>query len=132
MIPWDGALDLGYEPLDTQHKRLVEAANRVYEAHRDGSREDVLAHLRELITVSAAHFVFEEELMAETDYGKAHVHSEHHGEILAKLDRFTQNLASGRFAGDSEKVLAFLAAWIASHITGFDRDLAEHLASSRR
>ena len=128
MIQWDATLELGVEALDKQHKGMVEIANRLFDAHRSGRRDEILLRIRDLLNAATEHFLFEEQMMAEAGYERAEVHGNHHAEVLAQFDRFLGQLLDGRYAGENEKALAFLATWIKSHITEFDRHFADYLA----
>lgn len=125
MIAWDERLECGHPVLDSQHKALVDRANRLIEAHRSGSQDQLLADLRALIDTTAEHFVYEEQVMAETNYGKTALHSEHHSQALAQLNRFSDRMLRGHKIGDSS-VLVFLKGWLEKH-NDFDRDFAAHL-----
>ncbi|HWD23148.1 MAG TPA: hemerythrin family protein [Burkholderiales bacterium] len=127
MIEWNDQLHLGHEALDDHHKEMVNAANLLYAAHLAGTREAVLSHLHALIAASTEHFVFEEELMAQIKYPKALVHTEHHGEVLAQLNRFFDRVIANNVA-DADKVLAFLREWLTSHLVTFDRDLVQFMS----
>ena len=127
MIEWNDQLHLGHKALDDHHKEMVNAANLLYAAHRAGTREAVLHRLHALIAASAEHFVFEEELMAQMKYPKALVHTEHHGEVLAQLNRFFDRAIANN-AGDADKVLAFLRDWLARHLITFDRDFVQFMS----
>jgi hemerythrin-like metal-binding protein len=128
MIQWDAALELGVETLDKQHKGMVGLANRLFDAHRQGSRDEIALRMRDLVNAATQHFKFEEQMMAQAGYEGAEVHGDHHAEVLAELDRFSGRLRDGHYAGQNEKALAFLATWVKSHITTFDRDFADYLA----
>jgi hemerythrin-like metal-binding protein len=120
-------LQLRHEALDHHHKEMFEVAHRLYGAQRAGEKEAVLAHLHKLLSASAEHFVFEEHLMAQTRYPDAALHAEHHGEILAQLERFFDRALAGNLDG-AEDVLAFVTGWLTSHLLTFDRSLAEFMA----
>jgi hemerythrin-like metal-binding protein len=126
MIEWNDQLHLGHEALDDHHKRMVNAANLLYVAHRAGTREAVLHHLHALIAASAEHFLFEEELMNRVKYPKALVHTEHHGEVLAELNRFFDRAIAENLR-DADKVLAFLRDWLSHHLVTFDRELVQFM-----
>lgn len=127
MIKWDAELALGHEALDEQHREMARMADLVCQAHRDSDKNTLRRHVQRLIEISAAHFVFEEEIMRETNYDGSEIHSEHHGEILAMLDRFCRDLLSGHCAGQDERVMAFFQSWLESHLRNFDRDLVRHI-----
>jgi hemerythrin-like metal-binding protein len=126
---WDTRLKLGIEALDTQHREIVEAASEACEAQRERDHKTLRQRLLELMRLSAEHFVFEEQMMLETQYPKIAIHSEHHAEILGQLERFSRLLLEGRASADGERIMRFLTDWIASHIARFDRDFADYLVS---
>jgi hemerythrin-like metal-binding protein len=119
-------LQLGHKALDDHHKKMIDAADQLYTALRAGLKEKVLAQLRELIVVTTEHFVFEEQLMAQTNFHDALIHTEHHNEVLAELERFFHRALRDDLR-DPHDVLAFLKGWLASHQVTFDRELVEFL-----
>lgn len=116
--------------MDAQHRHLFEAAKLLYEMQRAGSRDEVLEAFGQLIHVASAHFAHEQDLMAQTGYPNAEVHSENHHELLRQLHGFADALIAGRFGRDHHKALAFLRQWLDRHILSFDRDLADHIAAA--
>lgn len=127
---WNAKLELGIDALDRQHKEMVAFAGEVYEAHRELDDMELRRRLLALVSLAAEHFVFEENLMHATNYGKHAVHSEHHAEILGQLERFSQQLLEARYAARGDKLMVFLNDWLSSHIASFDRDFADYLARS--
>ncbi|HEY5900597.1 MAG TPA: bacteriohemerythrin [Burkholderiales bacterium] len=124
MIEWTADLLLGHEAIDAQHREMVVAANGVHRAFAGGSRDARSAALRELRDVTAAHFLYEEELMRKHAYPNAGVHAENHAGLMEQLARLTALL---HVDGGGEKVLPFLRGWVVSHIVHFDRDVVLHL-----
>jgi hemerythrin-like metal-binding protein len=129
MIQWSDELHLGHDAIDDHHRKMVDAANLLYAAHHAGAREEILSHLHALIATSAEHFVFEEDLMTRMNYPKALVHTEHHGEVLAELNRFFDR-AIAQNLRDTDKVLAFLRDWLTNHLLTFDRDFVQFMSRS--
>jgi hemerythrin len=127
MIEWNDQLHLGHDAIDGHHRKMIEAANLLYAAHRAGTREEILSHLQTLIATSAEHFVFEEDLMTRMKYPKALVHTEHHGEVLAELNRFFDR-AIAQNLRDTDRVLAFLRDWLTNHLVTFDRDFVQFMS----
>lgn len=130
MLRWDATLELGHRALDKQHRKLARLINQVHRVQLSGPQDAVLAALGALAYATARHFEFEEQLMAETNYTKTEAHTENHSEILTQLTRFAARLLARPEARDGEKTLAFLKAWLASHIKSFDRDFVAYLATT--
>ncbi len=126
-MKWMPELSLDHPTLDDQHRSIMEAAGRIYETYWASDRSSLSKHLAALVKALSANFVFEERLMAQSQYGEAAIHAEQHREILDQLRRFSGQLAAGRFMGQSPKVLRYLEQWIWGHILNFDHAFVAHL-----
>jgi hemerythrin-like metal-binding protein len=129
LIQWQPDFALGNEVLDAQHAEMLAMTNRVLEAYERADEPALIAAIQALVDHSAAHFMFEERLMAQTGYGKAAEHRDQHGMVLAHLHRFSERLLHDERRQASERVATFLQQWFASHVKSFDHELAKHLAA---
>jgi hemerythrin-like metal-binding protein len=126
-IPWGDALDLGQDDLDGEHHLQIGLVNAFGDAASD-AREAAAAvmMLEELRDASRLHFQSEEALMARHRYPAREAHADDHRRLLAWLQATGQALDSG----DVEVTRALadeLRRWLAGHILGADRRLAEFL-----
>ena len=125
---WDSQLETGHELVDAQHKELVAIFSEITRATEPGCDKTVIESL--LIRLSdyvATHFAAEEDLMVSSAY-PAEALAEHR-EQHAKLAQRTRDLVlEHRMGAPTVFTLAgLLQEWIVEHISGYDRDLVNHL-----
>lgn len=77
----------------------------------------------------ARQFAREENMMARTRYPATAAHRTEHAVLLERLETMRRDLVCGAY--DTGKVYEHLTAWAADHVTRFDRDLGQFLASHR-
>jgi hemerythrin len=123
LIAWGPNLELGIPKLDSQHKALVDLANRLYaELMTSKSGEETRRAVAELFAYSATHFAEEEEYFSRFNLESLDRHKQGHLAFMARASEFEERLASGNPA-DADEILAFLKAWIVKHIGREDREL---------
>jgi diguanylate cyclase (GGDEF)-like protein/hemerythrin-like metal-binding protein/PAS domain S-box-containing protein len=84
-LSWKAAWTSGHAEIDKQHRELVQIANRLLSAQSEGSRDDVIAHLSDLIEHLADHFQFEESVLTKLRYAKTEEHRILHRRLMEKL-----------------------------------------------
>lgn len=84
-LSWKSAWASGHDEIDKQHRELVQIANRLLSAQGEGSRDDVIAHLTDLIEHLADHFQFEESVLTKVRYPKTEDHRKLHRRLMEKL-----------------------------------------------
>ena len=123
-IEWTSALELGLPEIYRQHRSLVDLANRLFEALKDGRpTEDAAKAVAELFAYAATHFADEEAYFARFNLPDYARHAETHRSFMARVSDFEDRLHSGNPARLSE-LLAFTEGWIKRHIGREDRSLA--------
>jgi hemerythrin-like metal-binding protein len=123
-IEWKDGWSIGISEIDAQHRRLVDLANRLFEALRVGDpAEGPERAVAELFAYSATHFADEEAYFARFSPKGYEQHVESHKAFMSKVADFEERLASGDPARIGE-LLAFLETWIRRHIAKEDRSLA--------
>jgi hemerythrin len=123
LIQWGPDLELGIPEIDTQHRTLVELANRLHaELMRSKSGGETRRAVAELFAYSAIHFADEEAFFLRYNFPSLPSHLASHAAFMARAVEFEERLASGEPAETSE-VLAFLQSWIKHHIGRDDREL---------
>lgn len=125
---WDPTLETGHELVDTQHKELVAIFSEITHAADPGNEHPIIESL--LIRLSdyvATHFAAEEDLMVLSAYPSEALAE--HREQHAKLAQRTRDLVlEHRLGGSTVFTLAgLLQEWIVEHISGYDRDLVNHI-----
>lgn len=123
---WEQELQLGVEDVDREHSlqvRLVEALQEALVAGAD--RTTTAEILQRLDDCSDVHFMAEELLMRLHSYPRYHLHVEEHRRLLGTLREMRARYADGQ--APSLDVVEELRRWLAGHIRGLDRDVAEYV-----
>ena len=128
-MKWDEKLKIGVERFDSQHKRLIELINRLYEAMRNGKANDVIAGvLDELVEYTVNHFSAEEAMLKLHKYPELDHHKGEHAALVGQVAELVERLKSGTGSLGTD-VMNFLKSWLVNHIQGTDRKYARFLNS---
>jgi len=100
-VQWSDSLETGFRPLDEQHRRIFDASCEI-DGLIGAARPDaeIIPRVRRLRRMLAAHFRFEERLMANlgdpTYTDSFATHKAAHRDVLRILDRIGDKLAASR------------------------------------
>ena len=122
LVEWNASLDTGIHEIDTQHRRLVELLNDLYDAYINKHHDDIVAGaISELERYTDYHFTTEERLMQMYNFENTNKHIIEHRNFLSKVKSFKQTLNT---ATDNAiiKLINFLRDWLINHIQGSDRE----------
>jgi hemerythrin-like metal-binding protein len=127
---WDDTLDLGVEPMNDEHKQILDVMNRIYDARaqgREGAAVDLL--VAELGRVCTRHFADEEAYMARIGYPGLETHKRLHQQLLERVRQHAEAIkaAGGR---PTDEFFEFLRFWLTSHIKGIDTKYAAHATAA--
>ncbi|MBF0167251.1 MAG: hemerythrin family protein [Alphaproteobacteria bacterium] len=124
VIAWnEGAFCLGIEDIDADHKKKIEAINKVEDLIDSRAASTIIATaLQELIDGTASHFAREEDLMRRTKYPALANHAELHAEFLDRLGQLHAASFKDEAQIDARAELDFFADWMAVHIQNADRN----------
>ncbi|EDZ61176.1 protein containing Hemerythrin-like, metal-binding domain [Sulfurimonas gotlandica GD1] len=85
-IPWDDRYALGIDMIDTQHKKLFELVNRLYDLEDSKNvKEELRVILYEFNSYMQIHFEDEEAYMSVIDYPLLQEHKKLHEEIIESI-----------------------------------------------
>lgn len=122
-----GAVDLGVEMLDAEHRGQLERMEALERAIRDGAaRPELSARLEELIRYLEAHFMSEQIAMREHAYPAYEAHVREHEDAIELLRDLEARCSRGE-AEVAVEILAALRGWLVSHIHTTDHSLAEFM-----
>jgi hemerythrin len=124
----------GIPEIDEQHEQIFQLANDFYDAYKMLRGLEKLTELfGGLLEHANDHFEQEEQLMAVHGYPGLAQHRRFHGKVRATLEDMRTRFSSDTHnRGMSEEMLDFFETWLIGHITGPDRDLANHLKQPPR
>ncbi|HZV57616.1 MAG TPA: hemerythrin family protein [Sphingobium sp.] len=131
IMEWDNSLDIGVRAMNDDHKEILDAMNRIFDATKAGRTGDEINRLVERLgQVCVRHFRDEEAYMASIGFPGLTNHSLVH---RALLERYAGHAAEIKAAGGraDEAFFHFLRHWLRSHIKGIDRKYGEHAATGR-
>ncbi|MBF0214464.1 MAG: hemerythrin domain-containing protein [Magnetococcales bacterium] len=116
----------GIEELDRQHQELLDRMNELKAILTTGAQQETIHQkLLELRQAFEDHFADEDQRMSSSGYGEMAAHVKAHRAFLEGPLLKTITDSEGQVGYD----LGALIDWEASHISRFDRPLAEFLAS---
>ena len=124
---WKEEYNVNVQEVDTDHKRMFEAAESLYRAIDLKETNVVLIDILDfLIKYTAEHFKREEDLMAFYSYPELEEHAKKHRKLTEEVVSIKSCFDSDGVEMDMEFV-NFLQAWITEHIITEDRKLGEFL-----
>jgi hemerythrin len=129
-IAWTADLDTGIEPIDVQHRQLVDYINDLDVAADTGNRKAVAEVLELLIEYTLSHFAFEEQLQIDAGYTFAAAHKSMHDVFVKRVERYKD-----RFDGGEDIVAELqrmLKSWLVHHIKRDDKQYSISLQAKVR
>ncbi len=123
-IVWDDALLIGNQPVDAQHKRLIETIQSIPEFSTSKDK-DVLA---EALQYAAEHFSDEEAYMSEIQYPALAAHRIKHKTLTRILMAYARDYDKGKT--DLYAFKQFMFRWVRDHIMDEDRKIGIFLKDS--
>lgn len=118
--PWDQSLSVGIDVIDGQHRRIVDYINDLYMAKQEQDRDKVSNVLTGLIDYTRTHFVFEEDIMRQSNYPLTESHKKVHDAFILHINQYAQQHESGKDI--TSKLLSELQIWLTNHIKNDDND----------
>src|SRR5512145_3083876 len=99
-VPWNDELLTGIEDVDTQHKWLVDATNRLHdELSKPQSNPAVVGDILEgLVDYTYNHFIMEEELFERLGYPESAAHRAQHNTFTTKISDLLNKHERGEIA----------------------------------
>jgi hemerythrin len=124
---WKPIYDLGIEPIDAQHRTIMEKFRLLHEAIVGKAKPELIVSLmNELLAQARRHFHDEEELFVATDYPQLEAQRAAHREFSLKAESFYRAYALDPVI-DPTIIVAFLRDWIENHMLTQDRDFKEFM-----
>ena len=116
IITWEKKFSVENNTIDTQHKKLIDLINQLFDSMREGKSKDILENLlKALVDYTVYHFDEEEKMMKAVNYANYEPHIKIHETFVAKIKEFQQEYADGN-SYISLEVINFLKDWILNHI----------------
>jgi hemerythrin len=127
LLRWKDEYLTEVEEIDTQHQRLINLINGIYDLMRSGRGDEAIAEaMGEVIDFTRFHFSEEEKFMEATGYAGREGHAGEHERLLDQIIELRRSVQDGRTVVSMNEIY-FLKDWLLSHFQGPDRILAQHL-----
>jgi hemerythrin len=128
-MPWNDELLTGRKDVDTHHRWLVDATNRLHdELNKPQSDPAVVCDILEgLVDYTYNHFIMEEELFERLGYPESAAHKAQHNLFTAKISTLLHKHECGEIA--SGEALELLKDWLIHHIMKTDKAYVPFLQS---
>ena len=121
---WNSRFETGITIIDTQHKALFDAVNKLADSFKAGtSKAQVKESLDFLVKYTVEHFGTEEKIMKDMAYPKLTSHMVEHTQLVQKAKDLQARLAEGKPV--TMEVTTFLADWLKHHINEVDMGYVE-------
>lgn len=128
---WSSRFETGISIIDTQHKALFAAVNKLADSFKAGtSGNQVKESLAFLVKYTAEHFSTEEKYMQDMNYPKLTSHMAEHAQLIRKAQELQANLAEGKPI--TMNVTIFLADWLKHHINEVDMGYVDFVKEKNR
>lgn len=120
-MEWNDNLATGIAIIDSQHRGLLDLANRLHDALGGGtaSHEELGDILDGLMEYTVNHFITEEELFKRFGYPEEASHVESHNRFTSRTLDLLQRHEAGEAVGAD--ALTFVKDWLVNHIMGSDK-----------
>lgn len=127
LINWSPILEVGVKEIDSQHAKLVEILNELWDAFSQKQSKEVLGKVfNKLIAYTRTHFTHEESLMRKFDYQESPGHMQEHKILTDQVVDLQAKFHSGESTVDKE-TLQFLKEWLQHHIMNVDKNFGRYL-----
>lgn len=128
---WSSRFETGIHLIDTQHKNLFEAVNRLADSFKAGhAAEQARESLDFLLKYTVEHFQTEEKYMKDMGYPKLTSHMAEHAQLVEKARALQARMADGKSV--TVEVTTFLADWLKHHINEVDMGYVEFAKAKAR
>lgn len=126
LINWTTQYETGISLIDAQHKTLVDTANNLHDAMKNGKGKEVVeTTLNFLVDYTVKHFTSEEELMKKNNYPDFVNHKVVHDKFVAQVIDMKGKYLSGKLL--PMDLSSALSDWLRNHILGTDKKYIPYL-----
>jgi hemerythrin len=120
-LPWSDSFSVGVEPLDADHRALVQQINVFCVASSSGWHAQALQTLDSLYVLAGEHFEREEAVLrALSGYREAAAHASSHRNRLKQLTDLVQCFRESDDAGMQRQLCSDLIDWFVRQSIGHD------------
>ena len=128
-IAWNDNLNIGYEHVDAQHRRLFQLVNDLVVACEDGSDKVKLKNTIDfLVNYAVEHFYDEESVQVQWNFPDYLAHKKRHDDFKVTVgeivDKYNTHGSTKELSDDVNRIVV---RWIFSHIQNEDKRIGEFI-----
>ncbi len=133
-LVWTKDCAVGHPVIDEQHRKLFDAANRLFDAMKAGNGREVVSPLLNFLADYVdKHFKAEEALMASSGDPDTWRHQGEHQAFVATFQKLAaQYEREGAGPVLSIQLQRTVSDWLMDHILKVDRRLGQHLQQQKK
>ncbi|MBN2612300.1 MAG: hemerythrin family protein [Bacteroidales bacterium] len=125
-FPWKEEYATGIDVIDSQHKRLIELIDKLYNTFMQRSEKEHMQQiLKEILDYASYHFDTEATLMRKYNFPKTIEHTAMHDAFAATAIEFRHKHRHGGVITSS--LMNFLRTWLNDHILKADREYIPYI-----
>jgi hemerythrin-like metal-binding protein len=131
-VEWDAAFSVENEQLDSQHQKMFQILNKLYDlVQKGGSASHFGKILDEAQEYAKLHFNCEEELLAAAHFPDLEEHKRFHREYVERVEQYIKRAKTEN--GDvAFEMFLFLKDWWLDHVIGADRDYIPFVSTLKK
>jgi len=127
LLQWDESLDVAVEPMNEQHRVLIDLMNTVYAKNSaNAAKAEVETAIEDLMEYVVKHFRDEEAYMESMGFPGLDVHKKLHHNLLSELNRLLDGYKTEPANRIGNDFMVFLKFWLSTHIRGIDTLYGAH------
>ena len=120
LFEWTENMDVGYNIINDQHKKLIDLINQLHDAMKEGKSKEVMSNiLEELKNYTGYHFKTEEDMFEKFNYEETNDHKTEHQLFVVKVEDFINKYSNGDTTVSMD-IMTFLKDWLINHIQKTD------------
>lgn len=133
-IKWTDDLKTGNEQIDSEHKSLIEAVNKLLDACSQGKgRAEISGTVKFLKNYTKTHFGHEEELQKKYCYPDYENHVKYHKGFIKIVQDISDKLEkTGPTVQLVGEINMQMGNWLTHHIKNEDVKVAKHIMSNNK
>ncbi len=130
LVEWRSEYSVRVQSIDSQHQKIFEMINELYDAMRAGDVAQVVpAILHRLAEYCRTHFADEEKMMLQAEYPNYIRHRAEHNKLTKEVLTMEKDFHEDRVMR-SLALLRLLNEWIQRHIISADQQYTSHLQAA--
>ncbi len=130
VLNWVPDLNTGIEEIDTQHRRIVDYINRLYELRETPDRKLLGDVIAETVDYTLSHFAFEEGMIEEAGYMFSGPHKRVHELFIRRVAEIQMRFDAGEDVAN--ELHGMLSRWLFNHIRNEDRGYVDTVKTYQR